>query len=156
MLNVCAGQIYFVYHRHYFKRVIQRQINVCKRLRLYSLRCVYDEHSTFARSKATGNLVIKVNVARCVYQIKHIAFAVGMRIKHPYGGRFYGYAAFALYVHIIKQLRFHVAQRHGIGHFNHPVRQGRFTVVDVRNYAKVSYQFTVVCHAYPSKHYLVK
>ena len=139
MFNVRAGQVYFVYHRHYFKRVIQRQINVGKRLRLYTLRCVNNKHRAFARSKAAGNFVVKVNVARCVYQIKHIAFAVGMRIKHPYGGRFYGYAAFALYIHIIKQLRFHVAQRHGIGHFYHPVRQGRFTVVNVRNYAKISY-----------------
>ena len=60
------------------------------------------------------------------------------------------------YIHIIKQLRFHVAQRHGIGHFDHPVRQGRFTVVNVRDYPQsVSYQTSrsYAMHI-PSKHYL--
>ena len=114
------------------------KIGVGKGLSLYSLGGVHHKHRSFAGGKGTGNLIVKVNVAGSVDEIKLIGLSVvGLVIKGD-GVGLYGNASFPFEVHTVEQLILHIAQGHRVGYFEHTVGQGGFTVVDVGDYTKIS------------------
>lgn len=52
-------------------------------------------------------------------------------------------SAFALDIHIIEELFFHIAEGDCFGLFEDSVREGRLTVVDVRDDAEIPYIFKI-------------
>ena len=74
-----------------------------------------------------------------VDKVKNIfAPVVGVIVKAHRAG-FDGYSALPLNIHIVEELFLHVARRDGVCILQNSVRKGGFAVVDVRDYAKVSY-----------------
>ena len=113
--------------------LLERQINICERLRLNALRGVNYQHGTLDGLKTARNFVRKINVTRRVNQIKRIAF-----ILHANRREFDSDSLFALELHRVKQLRLHLALGDSTGNFKHAVSQSRLTMVNVRNNTKIT------------------
>ena len=145
-----ARQIDLVDDRHDLKAVVHREIDVCKRLRLDPLRRIHNQYSAFTSRQRTADLIVEVHVPGRVDEIKHISFAVGMRIEHPHRRGFDRDAALALDVHRVEQLLRHISGGDGVRQLHHPVGQRRFAVVDMRDDGKIPNQFVGVSHVIPS------
>ena len=74
-----------------------------------------------------------------------------MGIEHSDCGGLYGYATLPFYLHGIQHLFLHIPDGHGIRKLHHAVRKGGLAVIDVGDYAKVSYKLAAVCHCCPSR-----
>ena len=146
MLRLCARKIYFVYNRHYFKVVIERKINIRKRLRLYALRRVNNEHRSFTCRKASRNFVCEIDVARSVDKVEHVAFTIAVVVKHSHCRRLYRYTALPFDIHRVEKLIFHIAHGYSVGKLHHSVGKRRFAVVNMSYYAKVPYKLAAECH----------
>ena len=118
--------------------VVNCQINVCQRLRLYPLSGVDHQDRTFAGGKRAADFIGKVNVAGGVHQVELVGFAVFRGIVEADGLGFDGNAAFALNVHGIEHLFLHFAAGKATAVFDQTVGQGRFSVVDVGDDGKVA------------------
>ena len=68
-LDLGAGQIDFVYYRNDLQAVLDRQVDVCHRLGLNTLRRVDHQDGALARGEAPRNLVGKVHVPRRVDEV---------------------------------------------------------------------------------------
>ena len=71
-------------------------------------------------------------------EVQDIFFAVLSHITHPRGLEFDGDPPFPLQFHVVEELFFHIPLRHCLGVLEHPVCQGRFSVVDVGNDRKIT------------------
>ncbi len=60
-------------------------------------------------------------------------------VNHPDGGHLDCDAALAFQVHSVENLLLHVPRRDCARHLQHPVSQGGFPVVNVRNDTEVAY-----------------
>ncbi len=76
-------------------------------------------------------------MSRSVYEIECIALAVKL-IVHLYGVALDGDSAFALQIHVVEHLCFHVLGGYGAGIFKQPVGKRGLAVVDVCYYAEIS------------------
>ena len=156
MLRIGARQVDFVDDRHDLKAIVQREINIGKRLRLDALRCIHNEHRTFTCCKRTGNFISKVHMARRVDQVEHILLAVRVGVIHPHGCGLDRDAALTLDIHRVKHLRFHIAQGDGIRQFHHAVSKGGLAMVDMCDDAKIPNQILAVCHRIPPSFFYSK
>ena len=59
-------------------------------------------------------------------------------VVHPNWLHFDGNAAFAFDVHLVQQLRFHVARLHRMCHLQKPVSQSRLSVINMRYHNEIS------------------
>ena len=109
-------------------------IEVRNCLRLDSLGGVHHQQGSLAGSDATADLVAEVHMARSVDEIQHIAL-----VLHLYSMALDGDSLFAFKVHVVQHLGLHVPLAQGLGEFQQTVRQGAFTVVDMRYYAEIAY-----------------
>ena len=132
-LRVGGGQVDLIDDGQDFQIVFQREICVCKRLRLHTLRGVHDEHRALARGERAGDLVVEVHMARRVDEIERVGFAVFGLIGQADGARLDGDAALALKIHIVKDLLGHFALLHRAAQLDEPVGQRGFAVVNVRD-----------------------
>ena len=150
-LGLGTRQIDLVHDREHLKSVVDREVDIGKRLRLNALRRVHDEHRAFACGKRARDLIVEVDVTRRVDQVEHVGLAVGMVIEHAHGGRLDRDAALALDVHGVQKLLLHVALGDGVGQLHHAVRERRFAVVDVRNDRKVTNEVGIEIHKRSSR-----
>ena len=75
-------------------------------------------------------------MARGIDQIQHICPSI-ILIFHLYGMAFNGDPPFPFKVHIIQYLVLKISFRKGMGHFQQPVSQGAFTMINVGNNTEV-------------------
>jgi len=75
---------------------------------------------------------------RRVDKIKLVNFSIEGFVIQRYALRFDRYSTLALQFHGIQYLVFHFAIRKRTTHLDKAIRQGRFTMVDMRNDGKVS------------------
>ena len=68
-VGLCAGQIHFIYDWDYFQTLSDCEMGVCNRLRLYALRCVYQQQCALARGERARNFVGKVDVSGGVDEV---------------------------------------------------------------------------------------
>ena len=83
-------------------------------------------------------------MSRRINQVEDVFIPVLTVIHKPGGLELYGYASFPFQVHIVKKLLLHITLRHQPGFFDKSVGQCGFAVVNVSNYAEISYIFLVV------------
>jgi len=96
LLDVRAGQIHLVEHRHDLQLIVDRQIGVRDRLRLDALCGIDHEHRAFARAHASRHFIVEVHVARRVDQVEQVRLAVLGGVGHGNRVRFDRDAALAL------------------------------------------------------------
>ena len=108
-VGVCARQVDLIDNGDDLKICIYRKICVCKRLRLYSLRCVNDEQCTVARVERARHLVVKVNVTGGVDEVEDVGLTVRRGIVELYRSCLDGYSPLLFKIHIVKDLLLHLA-----------------------------------------------
>ena len=150
-VRICTWKIDLVNDREYIQVMIQRQIYICQSLGLDSLGSIYYQHSTIAGCQASGYLIVKIHMSRCVDQVKNIFVSVFCFVYSTYSLGFNGNAALTFQVHIVENLFLHLTAGKKSGFFNDPVCQCGFTVVYMGNNTKITY-FTLVncCHSLSS------
>src|SRR5574344_523353 len=107
--NVSTWQIDFVYDRNNGKIMVKRHVHIAHRLAFYTLRCIYEEQCTFARSDGTAYFVAKVNMTRSVNKVEFVVVSVFCMVRNSHRLAFDCYSAFTLYVHVVENLVFHLA-----------------------------------------------
>ena len=117
--------------------MIDRLINVCKRLGLDALGGVNHEHRALAGGKCAGNFIIEIDVARSINQIENIKLAVLRFIIQADGLCLNSNSALPFQLHIIQNLSFHFSLRQDACQFKNSVCQGRFSMVDMCNNTKI-------------------
>ena len=75
----------------------------------------------------------------CVDQVELVILSIFGVVDHPYSRCFNRHALFAFQVHCIQYLRGHIAVRDRVGHLQHAVCQGRFSVIHMRDNTKIPY-----------------
>ena len=125
--------------------MVEREIGVRKRLRLYPLRRVYDEHSPLASRERTRYLIIEIDVSRRVDEVERVFLPVLRRIREPDGARLYRNAALALKLHVVQKLARHIALLYRAAQLDKAIGKCAFAVVDVRYYRKIPY-FILIYH----------
>ncbi len=141
--HIGVRQINFVDDRNDLKPLPVGEVHIGNRLRFDALRGIDDEQRAFARAEAAGNFVGKIHVPRRVDEVQLVLVPVLGGVHHRHRMRLDGDAAFALEVHRVEQLIFHLAIAHRVGGRKQPIRQRGFPVVDVGNDAKISYVFWI-------------
>ena len=92
-----------------FKIRVHCHHGVGNRLRLDTLRSIYDENGAFACRQGTRDLVGKVDMTRCIDEVELVRFTVVCRVVDAHSLAFDRDAALALDVHRIEQLFLHIA-----------------------------------------------
>ena len=130
--------IALIHHRDNLQVVIKSHIKVGNRLRLHTLRCIYDQQRSLASSDTTTYLVREVHVSRSVNEVEGVALVV-----HLDSVRLNSNTTLFLQVHIIQHLILHQALVHRSSVLNQSIRQSGLTMIDVCNNTKVSYIFHI-------------
>src|SRR5262249_39705 len=123
--------------------VLEGEIDVRHRLGLYALRRVHDQDRTLARREAARHLLGEVDGAGGVDQVEDVVASVTGAVAEAYAARLDGDPPFALEVHVVEELRRHLALRHGAGALEQTVGERRLAVVDVRDDREVANQGSV-------------
>jgi hypothetical protein len=113
---------------------VHGQVRVRERLRLDALRRVHYEQRAIARGQRARHLVSEVHVAGRVDQVQAVGLAVTRGVLHAHGLRLDRYAALALELHLVEELRAVLARVDGARHLEDAVGQRRLPVVDVGDY----------------------
>ena len=108
-----------------------------------ALRGIDDEQRAFAGRKRTRNLVREIDVAGRIDQIQNVRLAIARFVIEPDCVRLDRDAALALEVHIIEDLRRHVAAGYRAGEFEQAIRKRRLAVIDMRDDGKIANAFRI-------------
>ncbi len=117
---------------------VHREVSIGERLRLDALRGVHHEHGALARGQRARDLVVEVHVAGRVDQVEDVVPPVFRVVQQRDGVGLDGDAALALQVHVVEDLVFHLAQRHGVRQLQDAVGQRALAVVDMGDDAEIA------------------
>ena len=137
-VDLRIGQVDFVDNGNDREVVLQGEEDVADGLRLYPLAGVDQQDRPLAGGEGSGDFVGEIDVPRGVDEVEDIGLVIGRPVGHADGVGFDGNPPFALQVHAVQDLRFHLLLRKGEGAFQEPVCQGRFPVVDVGDDGEVT------------------
>ena len=132
LLWLGGRQVDLVQHRDDVHVGFERHVEIGERLRLDPLGRVDQQHGAFAGIERAGHLVGEVDVAGGVDEVQHVAVP-----RQPDRLALDRDAALALDVHPVQVLRPHLARLDDPGELQHPVRERRLSMVDVRDDAEV-------------------
>ena len=140
-VRVGGGQVDLVEDRDDGEVPVQRPVEVGQRLRFDALRGVDQQDRPLAGLQSARHLVGEVDVAGGVDQMQDVVLFGAVlgsdRPRQPHVLGLDGDPALAFDVHPVQVLGPHVAVGDDAGDAEHPVGQGRFTVVDMRDDAEV-------------------
>lgn len=111
--------------------MLERHVDVRKRLRLDALRRIDDEQRALAGRQAARNLIRKVDMARRVDEVELVLLAVLALVVQTHRLRLDGDAALTLDVHVVEDLRLHLALRQCARILDQAVGDRRLAVVDM-------------------------
>ena len=131
--RMCRREINFVDSTHDIEICVHRKICVRNRLSFDSLRGVHDEDRAFARGKRARNFVGKIDMARRIDEIKFVGLTIIGLVTHANRIGLNRDAALALDIHAVEHLLRHIALRNGMRELQDAIRNGRFTMIYVRN-----------------------
>ena len=137
LVGVCAFHIYLVDNWNNFQIIVQGQVKVGNGLSLHALSGIHNQQTALARSNGARHFVREIDVSWSVDKIERIIFAI-LNVIHLNGVALDGNATLSLQVHVIEHLILHFLAADGLGVFQQSVRQGAFTMVDMRYNAKIS------------------
>ena len=120
--------------------MLNRQVKVRDGLGLDTLRGIDHQKGPFAGSDGTGYFVGKIDMAGGIDQVEDVFLTLRLKI-HLNGVTLDRNPPFSFQIHIIQHLFPRITIRNSIGPLKETVGQGRFTVVNMGNDAKVAYVF---------------
>ena len=131
-------QVDLVEDRNDLVIVVDRLIDIGKRLCLHPLTGIDDEERTLAGGKRARYLVGKIDMARRIDEIQDIGLAVSRCVIEAHGIGLDGDAAFAFELHRIEDLVDHLALWYGSAELDQAVGKGRFSMIDMGDYREIS------------------
>ncbi len=137
-LRLRTWQVDLVDHRKYIQIMIQGKIYVGQRLCFDPLGGIHHQHCAVAGRQRPAHLIVKIHVSRCVNQIENIFFSVAGPVYRANRLGLDGNSSFSLQVHVVQYLILHFPAGQQTGFLNNPVRQRRFSMVDMCNDTKVT------------------
>ena len=147
LLGLGCREVDLVQDRDDREVVFHRQVEVGEGLGLDALGRVHQQDRAFAGRERAGDLIGEVNVSGSVDHVQRVADAVELP-GHTDCLGLDGDAAFALNVHAVQVLGLHVTGLDNTGVLKHPVGQGGFPVVNVRNDAEVPDDVRICCRGH--------
>ena len=150
LLGTRRRQIDLVQHGQNSQVIVDGLISICQRLRLHALRGVDDEQSAFAGRKRPRDFVAEVDMPGRIDQVEDVVFAVLGFVVHAHGNGLDRDPAFALDIHVVEDLLFHVAFCDRASHFQKTVSNRRLAMVDVRDNREIAYFSQISCHSVSS------
>ena len=136
--RVGGRQVNFIDDRQHLQPRVDGKVGIAKGLRFDALRCVHNEQRALTRGERTRNLVVEVHVPRGIDEIHVIDLPVIGFVLHAHRTRLDGDAAFALQIHIVEQLLFHLALRNRFALLKQAVGKRGFAMVDMGDDRKIS------------------
>ena len=130
-LRVGCGQVNLVDHRKNLQIVVHGEIGVGKRLRFNPLGCIDDQQGSLTGRQRAADLIIEVNMARRVNQVKGIFLSVRRAVIQTDSTGFDCNASLFLELHIIKDLILHDTLLDGAALLYQPVGKGRLAMVNM-------------------------
>ena len=123
--------------------MVHGQVHIGQGLGLDALGGVDDQQGPFTGRQGPGHFVGKVHMAWGIDQVQDVVVPVlGLVIQLD---RLVLDAPFPFQAHGVQDLVLHFPLGQGAGHFNEPVGQGGFAVVDMGDDGKISNMITF-CH----------
>ncbi len=132
-LDVRARQVDLVEDREDLEALLEREIDVRERLRLDALGGVDDEDRALAGREAPRHLVVEVDVAGRVDEVELVDLPVRSGEVQADRLRLDRDPALALDVHLVEELRAHLALGERTGDLEDAVGERGFSVIDVRD-----------------------
>ena len=132
-VRVGLRKVDLVHDRDDLEVVLDRQVGVCERLGLDSLRRVDDEQRAFAGLQRAGDLVREVHVPGRVDQVQLVTLpedAHRLRLDRD--------PPLPLELHRVEQLLLHVPVRDRVCHLKDAIGERRLAMVDVRDDREVA------------------
>jgi hypothetical protein len=108
-------------------------------LRFDTLSAVHDKHRSLTGGEGPRNLIVEIDVPRCVDEIQIIVLTVKGFVDKANSAGFYGDSAFALNIHIIKELFLHVPLVNRAGKLKYTVGKGGFPMIYMGYDGKIPY-----------------
>lgn len=118
--------------------VVERLVNVCKRLRFDALASIDDQQRAFAGRQRSRDFVGEVDMAGSIDQVQDVMLAVLCIIFEPDGVGLDRDAALALDIHRVEDLLLHFAHLERAGHLDETVGKRRLSMVDMGDDGKVT------------------
>ncbi len=118
--------------------VVDRLIDVRKRLRFHTLGGINHQQGAFHRSKRARNFIGKVHVTWGINQVQRVLFTVICLVDQANGLSLNGNAALLLDIHGIENLLRHLTISESAGRLDEAIGQGGLTVVDVRDNREIA------------------
>ena len=135
-----GGEVDLVEDRHDLVIVVERLVNIGKRLRLDALARIDNKERPLARGKAPAHLIAKIHVAGRVHQVQLIKLAILRAVIEADRLSLDRYPALFLDLHTVENLSLtrHFAVGHAAAKLDEPVCERRFAVIDVRDDREIS------------------
>ena len=123
--------------------MIQCQIYVSQCLCLDTLGSIYYQNRTITGSQSSADLIVKVNMSRCVNQIKNIFFPILRLVYSSDCLRLNGDTSLPLDIHVIQYLLLHLSAGQQTCSLYNSICQSRFAMINMCNNTEIS-DFTLV------------
>ena len=140
-----GGEIDLVDHRDDLEIVFHGQIEIGQGLRLDPLGGVDEEQGAFAGGEGPRDFVAEIDMAGGVDEVEIIGLAISGLIWQADRLTLDGDAALAFDVHVVEQLVLELPVGNEIAVLDHAVGQGRFAMINMGDYAEISYIFHWGC-----------
>src|SRR5262249_8689363 len=101
-------------------------------------RRVDHQEGALAGAQRPRDLVSEIYVPRRVDEVEYVVLPILGVIRQPHRLRLDGDAPLALEVHLVEELIFLLALAEGAGGLEDAIRQGRLSVIDMRDDGKVT------------------
>ena len=137
-LGLCCWQVDLVDDGNNLEVVVESKVRIGEGLSFDPLRGVDHQQRAFTGLQAPGDFVREIDVAGRIDQVQLVEIAVIGLVIQADGVSFDGDPALALEVHGIEDLLHHLALGEGAGHFEQPVGQRRFSMIDVRDDGEIA------------------
>ena len=125
--------------------MVNGKIDIGQSLCFYPLGCIHNENCAITGSKASGNFIVKVHMARSINQVKDILFSVLCMIDQTNSLRLNGNTSLSLNIHVIKDLGLHLTAGKRSGKFDHTVCQSGLAVINMRDNTKITNMGLIDC-----------
>mmetsp|Transcript_65756 Transcript_65756/g.109246 ORF Transcript_65756/g.109246 Transcript_65756/m.109246 type:complete len:318 (-) Transcript_65756:312-1265(-) len=107
-----SRQIDLIQYRQNLEIVLNGQEHIRDSLRLYTLRRIDNKQGPLARLERARHLISKIDMARSVNEVEHVALAIACEVVHTSSLELDGDATLALEFHVVKKLLLHFSAGH--------------------------------------------
>ena len=151
--RIRCRQIDFINYTKKLDIIFNRQVRIRYCLRLDTLAGIDHEQRALACGQRPGNLIMKINMPRCIDQVQHVSFAL-VQVIHRYSRSFDCYPPLAFEVHVVEELIDLLAVGYCAGQFEHAVSKRALAVIDVCYNRKISYMLRTHLESFLKSYFL--